>query len=41
MMTPDGSRDTELFKRHAECKQQLDAQTEAWMLASEQLEAMK
>jgi ATP-binding cassette subfamily F protein 3 len=40
MMTPEGSRDTELFKRHAASKQELEAQTEAWMTASEQLESM-
>jgi ATP-binding cassette subfamily F protein 3 len=38
MMTPEGSSNPDLFKRHAALKQQLDAQTDAWMLASEQLE---
>ncbi len=41
MMTPEGSRDTELFKRHAQAKQDLESLTETWMEASEQLEALK
>ncbi len=40
MMTPEGSSNPDLFKRHATLKQQLDAQTDAWMLASEQLEQL-
>jgi ATP-binding cassette subfamily F protein 3 len=40
MMTPEGSSNPDLFKRHATLKQQLDAQTDSWMLASEQLEQL-
>ena len=40
MATPKGSQDQSLYIRHGELKKQLDAATETWMTASEELEML-
>lgn len=41
MTTPEGSSDQNLYIRHGQLRQELEAETEKWMEASEELENLK
>ena len=41
MTTAEGCSDESLFKKHAELRKQLDAASENWLLASEELEELQ